>query len=95
MGFIKEFFTEIAIRVKNPGNNKYCHNYTRQDTIVPRTTTTTRRQDTTIVPRTTTTRRQETFGDLPNPTRPVINLEPIARQPRAVEPDLRRAWLLD
>lgn len=34
MGFFKEFFTEIAIRVKNPGHNKYCH--PKYNEFVPR-----------------------------------------------------------
>jgi hypothetical protein len=34
MGFFKEFFTEIAIRVKNPGKNKYCH--PKYNEFVPR-----------------------------------------------------------
>lgn len=93
MGFFKEFFTEIAVRVKNPGNNKYS-----------KTKTTTRYNSTT-----TTTTKIQTYTplDLPNPTKPVTQFEPVRtphprrqqiqprRQTRRVEPDLRRAWLLD
>jgi hypothetical protein len=88
MGFFKEFFTEIAVRVKNPGNNKYSKTKTTTTTI-------------------TTTTRTYTPLDLSNPTKPVTQFEPVRtphprrqqiqprRQTRRVEPDLRRAWLLD
>jgi hypothetical protein len=140
MGFFKEFFTEIAIRVKNPGKNKYCHpKYTefvprelpnpikrqpvytplpplppvytppRQEVYTPRPPVYTPRRDY-IQPQPKQDKNCVTQRDYIQPKQvkncvtpqrqqdyiqPKRQQDYIQPKRQRVQPDLRRAWLLD
>ena len=90
MGFFKEFFTEIAIRVKNPGDNKYYRRPTNNELI-------TNTNNVPITNKTINTNRRP-INNVPITNinnGPITNNTTSINNRRIVEPDLRRAWLLD